>query len=139
MCFRDVLLSGFRMVLGMFWETFWCHKDDQKAKGGFVEMFVLLKSYCCFRGLWAPFGVPELKKNRVGCRSGFEHGFMVIFAPFWESLWKHKSMKQVSNFRWIVEGFPGRPKSEGHHQVEGNMIVQWPYNNIETGCRKTES
>ena len=42
MCFRDDLLSGFRAVLGMFWETCWCQNDDQKAKGGFVEMIVLL-------------------------------------------------------------------------------------------------
>ena len=42
-CFRDGFLNGFRMVLGMFWETFWCQNDDQKAKGGFVEMLVLLK------------------------------------------------------------------------------------------------
>ena len=59
MCFRDVFLNGFRMVLGMFWEAFWCQNDDQKAKGGFVELLVLLKSYCGFRGLWAPFGVPK--------------------------------------------------------------------------------
>ena len=43
MCFRDILLSGFRVVLDMFWETCWCQNDDQKAKGGFVEMLVLLK------------------------------------------------------------------------------------------------
>ena len=43
MCFRDDFLSGFRMVLGMCWETFWCQNDDQKAKGGFVEMLVLPK------------------------------------------------------------------------------------------------
>ena len=41
--FGMFLLSGFRMVLGMFWETFWCQNDDQKAKGGVVEMLVLLK------------------------------------------------------------------------------------------------
>ena len=41
--FSDGFLSGFRMVLGMFWETFWCQNDDQKAKGGFVEMIVLPK------------------------------------------------------------------------------------------------
>ena len=54
MCFRD---GGFRVVLAMFWETCWCQNDDQKAKGGFVEMLVLHKQYCCFRGLWGPFGV----------------------------------------------------------------------------------
>ena len=43
--FRDDFLSGFRAVLGMFWETFWCQNDDQKAKGGFVEMLVLRKQY----------------------------------------------------------------------------------------------
>ena len=59
MCFRDDVFSGFIMALGMFPETFWCQNDDQKAKGGFVEMLVLRKQYCCFRGLWAPFGVPE--------------------------------------------------------------------------------
>ena len=36
------------MVLGMFWETFWCQNDDQKAKGGFVEMFVLLSNIAVF-------------------------------------------------------------------------------------------
>ena len=41
MCFRDVFLSGFRVLLGMFWEIFWCQSEDQKAKGGFVEMLVL--------------------------------------------------------------------------------------------------
>ena len=43
MCFRDDFLSGFRVVLGMFWETVWYQNEDQKAKGGFVEMLVLLK------------------------------------------------------------------------------------------------
>ena len=42
MCFRDVFLSGSRMVLGMFWKTFWCQNEDQKAKGAFVEIVVLL-------------------------------------------------------------------------------------------------
>ena len=41
--FGMFLLSGFRMVLGMIWETFWCQNEDQKAKGGFVEIFVLRK------------------------------------------------------------------------------------------------
>ncbi len=57
--FGMFLLSGFKVVLGRFWNTCWCQNDDQKAKGGFVEMLVLRKQYCCFRGLWAPFGVPE--------------------------------------------------------------------------------
>ena len=42
MWFRDVFVSDRRVVLGMFWESFWCQNDDQKAKGGFVEMLVLL-------------------------------------------------------------------------------------------------
>ena len=36
------------MVLAMFWETFWCQNDDQKAKGGLVEMFVLLGNIALF-------------------------------------------------------------------------------------------
>jgi len=48
MCFRDGFLIGFRVVLGMFWETFWCQNDDQKAKGGFVEMLVLLSNIAVF-------------------------------------------------------------------------------------------
>ena len=47
MCFRNGL-NGFRMVLGMFWKTFWCRNDDQKAKGGFVEMLVLLRNIHVF-------------------------------------------------------------------------------------------
>ena len=43
MCFRDGFLSGFKVISGTFWETFLCQNDDQKAKGGFVEMLVLLK------------------------------------------------------------------------------------------------
>ena len=43
MCFRDAFFCGFRMVLGMFGERFGCQNDDQKAKGGFVEMIVLPK------------------------------------------------------------------------------------------------
>ena len=42
-CVRDDFLSGFKLVLGMFLEICWCQNDDQKAKGGFVEMLVLLK------------------------------------------------------------------------------------------------
>ena len=41
--FRDGFLSGFRVVLDIFWDTCWCLNDDRKAKGGFVEMLVLLK------------------------------------------------------------------------------------------------
>ena len=48
MCFRDDLLSGFRIVLGVCWETCWCQNDDQKAKGGFVKMFVLLNIFAVF-------------------------------------------------------------------------------------------
>ena len=110
MCFRDDLLNGFRMVLGMFWETFWCQNDDQKAKGGFVGMLVLLKYYSCFRGLWAPFGVPKWEKNRVGFWSGFKLGFMMILGAFWKSFWEQQSMKRVSTNRLIFEGFPGRPQ-----------------------------
>ena len=70
------------MVLGLVWVTFSCQNDDQKEKGRFVEIVVLPMSYCCFQGLWAPFGVPEREKNRVGFRSGFKLGFMVILVRF---------------------------------------------------------
>ena len=30
--FEMFLLSGFRMVLGVFWNICWCQNDDQKAK-----------------------------------------------------------------------------------------------------------
>jgi len=43
MYFRDVFLSGFRMVLALFWEIFWWQNDDQKANGGLVEIVVLPK------------------------------------------------------------------------------------------------
>ena len=43
MCFRYVFLNGFMVVLGMFWQICWCQNDDEKTKGGFVEMFVLPK------------------------------------------------------------------------------------------------
>ena len=42
MCFRDDFLNGFREVWGMFWETFWCQNEKQKAKGEFVKMLVSL-------------------------------------------------------------------------------------------------
>ena len=41
-------MSGFNMVLAMFWESVWCQNDDQKAKGGFVEMLVLLGNIAVF-------------------------------------------------------------------------------------------
>ena len=41
-CFRDVFGKGFGLVLGLFWKTFWCQNDDQKEKGRFVEIVVLL-------------------------------------------------------------------------------------------------
>ena len=109
MCFRDGFLIGLRVVLGMFWEIFWCQNDDQTAKEGFVEIVVLRKQYCCFRGLWAPFGVPKWEKNRVGFRSGWKVGFMMILGLFWESFWYQKTMKRVLTIRWIFKGFQGRP------------------------------
>ena len=37
-------LDMFSVVfLGMFWQIYWCQNDDEKAKGGFVEIFVLRK------------------------------------------------------------------------------------------------
>ena len=36
------------MVLGMFWETFWCQNDDQTAKGGFVEMVFYVSNIAVF-------------------------------------------------------------------------------------------
>ena len=42
------LLKGFRLVLDLFLETCWCQKDDQKAKGGFVEMLVYLNNIAVF-------------------------------------------------------------------------------------------
>jgi hypothetical protein len=35
---------GFGVFVGLFWETFWYQKN-QKEKGGFVEMLVLLMTY----------------------------------------------------------------------------------------------
>ena len=48
MCFRHGFLSGFSLVLGMFWETFWCRNDDQKAKGGFVECLFYVSNIAVF-------------------------------------------------------------------------------------------
>ena len=46
--FSGFFLNGLRVVVGMCWETFWCQNDDQKAKGGFVEMLVLLCNIAVF-------------------------------------------------------------------------------------------
>ena len=43
MCFWDAFWRDFGVVLGLFWVTFWYKNDDQKQKGRFVEMLVLLR------------------------------------------------------------------------------------------------
>jgi len=45
MYFRDASWIGFGVVLGLFLVTFELQNDDQKQKGGFVEMLVLLNEY----------------------------------------------------------------------------------------------
>ena len=95
--FRCVFGMFFERVLewsGLFWVTFWCQNDDQKEKGRFVEIV----EYCCFQGLWPPFGGPEREKNRVRIRSRFPLGFVMILGSFWESFWEQNSFNNRCGF-----------------------------------------
>ena len=86
--FRYVFWKSFGGMLEWFWGCFkWLFDtktDDQKQKGRFVEIVVLLTQYYCFQGSWASFRVPEREKNGVRIRSGFRLGFVRILKPFWE-------------------------------------------------------
>ena len=62
MCFRDVFWSGFRVVLGMCWDTFWCQNEKQKAKGGFVKMLVLVSNIHVFVVCGFHFGCQNERK-----------------------------------------------------------------------------
>ena len=76
---------SFGMFSGPFWETFRCQNDEQKEKGRFVEMLVLLKEYQGFRGLWTSFGVAEREVNKDEFQSRFKLRFVMVLAAFWES------------------------------------------------------
>ncbi len=74
-------LSGVRVVLGMFWETFWCQNEKQKAKGGFVKMFVLPSKIAVF--VVCGFNLAcENEKNRMGFRYRLKLCFMMIYGSF---------------------------------------------------------
>jgi len=51
------------VVLGLFWVTFWYQNDDQKQKGRFVEMLVLLSNIDVFRGCGFHLGCQEERKT----------------------------------------------------------------------------
>ena len=42
-CVFRMVWRGFGVVLGLFWVIFLCQNDDEKEKGGFVEILVLPK------------------------------------------------------------------------------------------------
>ena len=90
------------MVLGLFWMICWCQNHEQKEKGRFVEMLVLLKEYQCFRRLWISFGVPEREVNKDEFQSRFKLRFIMVLAAFWESFWTPQSLKHRCGCRVLV-------------------------------------
>ena len=94
--------SGVAMVLGLFWMICWCQNHEQKEKGRFVEMLVLLQEYQCFRRLWTSFGIPEREVNKDEFQSRFKLRFVMVLAAFWKTFSTPQSLKHRCGCRVLV-------------------------------------
>ena len=72
-------------------------------------------------------GIPILIKTR------FYDDFGSVLRVILVVKINEKSSEKSMDF----EGIPGETPLWDYLKVEGNALVCWPYNNIETGCRKT--